>query len=420
MQPGTKPPAYIACWPRGGGKSASVELGCVYVGMRETRRFVLYVSATQAQADAHVQSIAAKLEALGVDRALNKYQQSRGWTQQMLRAANGFNVVSLGLDAAARGIKLDDYRPDLIVLDDVDSRHDTPAAVSKKIATITESILPSGSSDAAVVFVQNKIHGQSVMAQVLDGRADFLQERMPPTEEPALRDFTYRTEARDDGTLRYVLSGIPTWDGQSLDICTAQANEWGMTAFRREAQHETNQIDNGLWKRDWIEQRRVIVAPPFTRVVVGIDPSATATGDEAGVITAGLGTDGHAYILSDDSVQAAPEQWAAAAVTAYHKYHADCLLAEQNNGGEMVRVTISTIKGAPPVKLVHASRGKATRAEPVAMLYEQGRVHHVGAFPKLEDELCSWTPGDASPNRMDSLVWCLTELMLGTSEGIFF
>lgn len=171
-------------------------------------------------------------------------------------------------------------------------------------------------------------------------------------------------------------------------------------------------VEGALWKRDWIEQRRVVQAPAFTRVVVGIDPSATATGDEAGVITAALGTDGHAYVLSDDSVQAAPEQWAAAAVTAYHKYKADCLLAEQNNGGEMVRVTISTIPHAPPVKLVHASRGKATRAEPVAMLYEQGRVQHVGAFPKLEDELCSWVVGDSSPNRLDALVWALTELML--------
>ncbi len=98
----------------------------------------------------------------------------------------------------------------------------------------------------------------------------------------------------------------------------------------------------------------------------------------------------------------------------YHRFQADRIVAEQNNGGEMVELTIATADASVPVKLVHASRGKATRAEPVAALYEQGRVHHVGNFEALEDEQCLWTPGDASPNRMDALVWAITELMIQT------
>jgi phage terminase large subunit-like protein len=182
-------------------------------------------------------------------------------------------------------------------------------------------------------------------------------------------------------------------------------------------------VEGALWQRVLIERLRVVKAPDLERIVVAIDPSATATGDEAGIITAGIGwcackgqPERHGFVFSDDSVQASPKAWAASGVTAYHKFDADMLVAEDNNGGEMVEVTISTIKHAPPVKRIHASRGKRTRAEPIAMLYEQGKVHHVGAFPKLEDELCSWVPGDDSPNRLDALVWAITELLIGSVE----
>jgi len=142
-------------------------------------------------------------------------------------------------------------------------------------------------------------------------------------------------------------------------------------------------------------------------------------GNEAGIIVAGKnGDDG--YILSDDSVQGSPLTWATAAVTAYYKYKADRIIAESNQGGEMVAQVIGQVDPKVPVTLVHASRGKQTRAEPIAAQYEQGRVHHVGVFKLLEDELCLWLPGDSSPNRLDALVWALTELMLGSFPGLFF
>lgn len=185
-----------------------------------------------------------------------------------------------------------------------------------------------------------------------------------------------------------------------------------------------------LWKRDALEALRVPTAkhpvPDMARVVVGIDPSATAGGDEAGIVAAGVGQDGHGYVLDDASLRASPDTWAKAAVAAYHKHRADRLIAESNNGGEMVALTIQTVAGAPPVSLIHASRSKQARAEPVAALYEQGRVHHVGQFTQLEDELCGWEPGTGapSPNRLDALVWALTELMLGgtthTTDNVFY
>jgi phage terminase large subunit-like protein len=181
-----------------------------------------------------------------------------------------------------------------------------------------------------------------------------------------------------------------------------------------------------LWQRSKIEALRVNRAPDLTTIVTGIDPNATGTGDDAGIVTAGIGPcncrgpwETHGFVLSDDTTSGGPRIWARDGVSAYHKHHADQLVAEDNNGGEMVEITIGTIPGAPPVKRIHASRGKHTRAQPVAMLYEQGKVHHVGTFAALEDELCTWVPGMASPNRLDALVWALTEVMIGTSDGVF-
>lgn len=173
-----------------------------------------------------------------------------------------------------------------------------------------------------------------------------------------------------------------------------------------------------LWKRDAIEAQRVTKLPDLKRVVVAIDPAVTSGegSDETGVIVAGLGVDGHGYVLDDRSRRATPDAWAREAVAAYHSRKADRIVAEVNNGGDLVALTIRTVDASVAYKAVHASRGKQARAEPVAALYEQGRIHHCGAFPDLEDQLTTWTQGDASPDRLDALVWAVTELMLDTHE----
>lgn len=167
-----------------------------------------------------------------------------------------------------------------------------------------------------------------------------------------------------------------------------------------------------LWKREQIDNNRVTTYPDLTRVVVGVDPTASAGGDEAGIVTAGMSGSDY-YTLSDDSRQGTPQEWASAAVAAYHRHKADCIVAEKNNGGDMVEAVIKQVDPNVNVKLVWASRGKVTRAEPIAAIAEQGRDHHVGYFPQLEDELCMWIPGEASPNRLDAKVWALTELSGG-------
>lgn len=172
---------------------------------------------------------------------------------------------------------------------------------------------------------------------------------------------------------------------------------------------DVDEAPGALWKREQIEVSRVTKHPDLSRIVVGVDPTASSTGDEAGIVTVGIYGDDY-FTLSDDSRHGSPQEWASAAVTAYHRHKADCIVAEKNNGGDMVEAVIKQVDRFVNVKLVWASRGKETRAEPIAAIAEQGRDHHVGTFPQLEEELCLWTPGAPSPNRLDAKVWAMTEL----------
>lgn len=174
---------------------------------------------------------------------------------------------------------------------------------------------------------------------------------------------------------------------------------------------DIDEAPGALWTRKDIEDARVRQAPDLDRIVVAVDPSVTSTGDEAGIIVAGRCGD-QVYVLKDSTLQGSTLTWATATVNELNQHKADRIIAEANNGGDMVESVIRQVDPDVPITLVHASRGKLIRAEPIAALYEQGRVHHVGSFPALEDEMCLWQPGDPSPNRMDALVWALTELML--------
>ena len=180
-------------------------------------------------------------------------------------------------------------------------------------------------------------------------------------------------------------------------------------------------VPGALWARARIEDNRVAEAPDLQRIVVAIDPAGSSSedADETGIIVAAKGVDGHAYVLEDLSLKASPDGWGRAAVDAYKRWEADRVIAEFNYGGEMVEHVIRTVDPNVSYRAVRATRGKVTRAEPVAALDEQGRVHHVGAFPELEDQMCAFTSdfdktnAGFSPDRVDARVWALTELMLG-------
>ena len=191
----------------------------------------------------------------------------------------------------------------------------------------------------------------------------------------------------------------------------------GTTKGRQELEAEDiDDVDGALWTRALLDATRVTRVPELRRIVVAVDPSATAAGDACGIVVAGKGDDNHGYVLDDRTLQASPAEWAREAVATYHRHRADRLVAEANQGGEMVALTIKTVDGAPPVSLVHASRGKITRAEPIAALFEQHRCHMVGNFAGLEDELCSYDGSGASPNRLDAMCYALSRAGIDVSR----
>jgi phage terminase large subunit-like protein len=184
-----------------------------------------------------------------------------------------------------------------------------------------------------------------------------------------------------------------------------------------------------LWKRTIIDalrekQNAREIAKDCKCIVVSVDPSVSTaeSANECGIVVFGLGRNGHGYVLEDCSGKFSPAEWARVAVWKYTEWQANAIVAETNQGGQLVVDTLRGVTGregshnkARPIWAVHASRGKKARAEPVAALYEQGRIHHCGTFPKLEDQLCSWDPIESttSPDRLDALVWGATRLMLG-------
>lgn len=227
---------------------------------------------------------------------------------------------------------------------------------------------------------------------------------------------------------------------------TAVVNKYeGTRLGRQELDAELlDDVPGALWSRDMLDRQRLrpldpanpIILPDFKRVVVSVDPPTTSGegAAEAGIIVAAIDTNGHGYVLEDVSLIGSPDEWSRVAVKAYDEWEADMMIYEANQGGEMVA---ALLRGAAkalrdekkrnadfvPLKAVHATRGKYVRAEPVSQLYEQDKVSHVGFFPELEDQMCEYTPDGNmgySPDRMDSLVWAFTELLIGATanEGL--
>lgn len=186
-------------------------------------------------------------------------------------------------------------------------------------------------------------------------------------------------------------------------------------------------MPGALWSREQIDLLRLREAPPLRRIVVAIDPATTNNegSDESGLIVAGLGHDNRAYILQDASMRGSPDEVCLKAVRLYRAWQADRIIAEVNNGGDWIESLLRTVDSTVPYRKVNASRGKAVRAEPASSLYEQGRVHHVGSFPELEDQMCAFTidfdrkSQGYSPDRVDALVWALAELY-GSANGLSF
>jgi len=370
-----------------GGRRGGKTVGAAELAARrfEAGKRVLYAVPTQEQVDRFWSTVKTIFQ-VPIDRGLIYKNETRHvleipGTETRIRAKTAWNADTLRGDYA-----------DLLILDEWQLMNEEAWGV------VGAPMLADNNGDAVFIYTPPSLHSRSTTKANDPQHAAKLYKR-------AAADTTGRWEA-----YHFTSYDNPFISAEALDDL---AHDMTALAYRMEILAEdVDEAPGALWKRDDIEKARRSSAPSLDRVVIGVDPTATAQGDEAGIIAAGSKGD-QSYIIGDYSKHGSPLVWATAAVEAYHEHRADMIVAEANNGGEMVEQTIKQVDPNVPVTLVWASRGKQTRAEPVAAMYEQGRVHHVGSYPTLEDEMCLWMPGDASPNRMDALVWGVTYLNPG-------
>jgi phage terminase large subunit-like protein len=450
LRRGEQSAPFIAVWPRGGAKSTSAELACVALGARDIRRYVLYTSATQEQADDHVGNVAALLESNRLaahypdlaERDVGKFGNPKGWRRNRVRARAGLTVDAIGLDTAARGVKLDEYRPDLIVFDDVDTEDDSPPVRARKIAAITRKLLPAGASDVAVLAVQNLVYPDSIFAQLVDDRADFLTDRIVSGPFPAVDGLVVEQRPEEGGHRRYVITaGTATWAGQPLDVCEAQIRRWGLQAFLAEAQHEVEPAAGGIFDHlDFrhCEQRAV---PDFVRTTVWCDPAVTATDDSdcSAIQADGLAADGTVYDLFGWEGKASPEDVIQRAILKAIEIHALTVGIETDQGGDTWESVYQRALDAAKVawRATHATQrvpragtpepdprwprftsakagqgygSKAHRASQMVPDYERGEIIHVYGTHQTSERALKRFPKVKPFDLVDAKFWAWADL----------
>ena len=297
----------------------------------------------------------------------------------------------------------------LIIDDPIKSRQEAESATYRERVwdAYTNDLYTRLEPGGAVIIMMTRWHRDD-----LAGRVQKQDEADPDGSQWVGIRMPAIAEEGDDPLGRKVGEALWPWR-YPVTVLKKIAKAVGRYAWAALYQQRPQPRQGGMFKYEDIDGHRVQSHPDLMRVVVAVDPSGSSTGDECGIGVAGIARDGHAYVLKDLSLQGSPNQWARRSIAGYRLYKADVIVGEKNYGGEMVEHTLRTVDKKISYKNVNATRGKELRAQPVASLYEQGLVHHVGELMQLEDEMTTWKPGDKSPNRMDWLVWALTELMLG-------
>jgi len=373
---------------RRGGKTSGSSILAVE-GLVDKGNRVLYAVPTQDQVARFWHEIVQSLAELIEFGILKKYESDKiiefPGTEKRIKAKTAWNADSL------RG----DYG-DLIILDEFQLMNEDALDV------VVYPMLADNNGDLVLIYTPPRLYSRSTSKATDKRHAAKL----------------YKEKQNDP---RWLCMTWTSYDNPHISREGLAEISVDMTDLGRRLEimaEDVEEVPGALWTPAMIEATRVNDIPPealpLTRVVVGVDPSGSST-NEAGIVCAALGKDGHGYILADRSLLApTPRSWAQEAVWLYHEKKADRLLGERNYGGDMIRQLIREVDGNVAYKDVTATRSKLVRADPIAALYEIPRsaVHHVGVFEKLEEEMCSYVPGitPVSPNRMDALVWALTEL----------
>lgn len=396
--------------PRDHAKSTFITLARILYRMAEHREpYILVVSDTAQQAKNHLGNIFEELlenDALVTDyphlalpQAGNYRRKRVKRTQSDFITMGGIRVTAVGALSRLRGLRKRAQRPSYIVVDDVenDEAVENPQQRAKLWNWFTKTLLNLQSAGQEHVFVIGTIlHKQSLLNRLVAGDEGATWARR-----------LYR--ALD--TL-----GRPLWPAKwSYDALMARKAVVGQRAFATEYLNDPDATDLALFKADWIEHNRYAVPPRLTYRAVAVDPSTKedGTGDACGIVAGGL-AGGEMYVTRDATVRGSPATWARMALDVAANIKANVIVVEGNQGGALIlsalRAALRPGEGMPRVVIVHATEGKVARAEPVAVLYEQGKVHHVLNLPELEEELTTWVPRTYSPNRLDAAVWLLTHL----------
>ena len=415
--PGVQPDPRIDIWFRTGGKSVAAELTSVALGARGIRRYGIYLGDTQALADQHVDNIAAWLGRpqmehmypLMAEKGVDKFGHQKGWRRNRLHTAAGFVIDALGLDTASRGLRVEEMRPDLLILDDCDDHGDSAEVVARKMDSITRRILPSLTPDAVILGVQNLIHADSIFSQLADGRAPFLQGRVISGPIPAIRDLVIETKLDPAGMPREIItSGVPTWDGYSLDDAQREVSKIGSSAFRIEMQHETPDPTGGIF--DHVVFSHVhplgcecldthLHIPDLTKVVCWIDPAITEDGDAQGIQIDGRDAAGTLYRLWSYEHPGSPMIAMREALRQSLHFGAAYIGIEVNQGGKILwRKAMEDARedlgaayahiGFRDATVTVSTGSKIQRASQMLADYERGHIRHMaGTHTVLESAL---------------------------------
>jgi hypothetical protein len=454
MRPQQRVRPYVIVWPRGGLKSTSVEGATVALGARRRREYILYVSETQDQADKHVETIGAMLESQAIaryypgiaNRKLGKYGQSRGWRRNRLHTASGVVWDAMGLDSAQRGAKVEEKRPDLVVLDDIDGKHDSLEATAKKLETISETIIPMMAPHGTVVAAQNLLIPTGVFARLVKlepddhvglipedlSPADMLFDRVVNGPVPAVEGLEY--EAR--GNRWAITGGTPTWPGMDLAASEAIMNSEGPTAFLVERQHQPRSQAGGIFSHLDFESLLVELdeLPVMRETVLACDPAVSSTkkSDSQAISAAGLGEDGIIYLLFGlEKIMPSYQAILRAHLKAL-EWAAQRLLIETDQGGDTWESVVALVRGElvkspdyphvhrltawpryQPVKAGSTSASKIQRGQQIVPYFETGKVRILrGTHKVIIDALRRF--GKQKPfDLADAVYWLFYALLDG-------
>lgn len=397
--------------PRGHGKSTIISFILpLYLIVHKRTRFLVLCSNTAMIARQFLLEIKRSVEGNEMLRLVYGIMPGdtigETWTQNECVIA--FNdgsktrVIARGTGAQIRGLKLGAARPDLIIIDDMEDKKLVSTAVQRQKAWdwLMQDVIPTLDPKSGFwLFLGTILHRESLLSKLLQMAQNS-------------NDYAWRK-------YQSIENGKPLWESRfSFEKLNEIRELIGGRAFQTEYQNNPEDSESALWSRDIIDSTRVQNSPlDLSYIVVGVDPSVGGNA-ECGIIVAGI-KDEHVYILADYSIKGPPDKWAKRAIDAYQTFNANKIIYETNQGGALIPAIFAKYDDQILTQGVRASRGKFTRAEPISISYQQGKVHHCGRFDLLEDQMCTWQPGLESPDRIDAMVWSVTSLQQSNAVWSF-